>query len=489
MKTRILYSASATAVLSSALVIVSAVLGKEGQAARPPAAYTRVEVYVTARDTGDRLTPHEPLSFEALSQPVESDPTIMLDSTKTFQVMEGFGGALTDAAAETYYRLPEKSRHEILNAYFNSETGIGYSLCRTQINSCDFSCSSYAYDDVPGDTRLEHFSVDHDRKFRIPFIKEALAASRNGFKLFASPWSPPAWMKTNNDMLHGGALRPEFRQAWADYFVRFIQAYKDEGIGIWGVTVQNEPMAVQTWESCVFSGLDERNFVRDYMGPTFQRAGLSGIKIIIWDHNRGIMYQRAKAVYDDRQAAKYVWGLGFHWYIGDHFDNVRLVHDAWPDKKLIFTEGTPASFNSAKLAEWQWGEIYARSMMKDLNNWAAGWVDWNVLLDQQGGPNHVGNFCVAPVIGNTSTGAITYMNSYYYIGHFSKFVRPGARRIICSSNLDDLLATAFLNPDATIAAIVMNPEDQPRQLRVWIDGKAALTTSPAHSIMTLVLKP
>jgi len=476
--------ASRTMVVLAGCVVVMSV-----SCALARTSYKRVDVYTTARDTNDRLTPHNPLTFQFLPQPDESHPAIMLDPSKTFQVIEGFGGALTDAAAETYYRMPEKSRREILNAYFNPETGIGYSLCRTHINSCDFSSEGYAYADVPGDTNLEHFSIEHDRQFRIPFIKEALAVSGNGFKLFASPWSPPAWMKTNNDMLHGGVLRPECRQTWADYFVRFIRAYEKEGIPIWGVTVQNEPMAVQRWESCIFSASDERDFVRDYLGPTFERSGLSKAAIIIWDHNRGIMYQRAKTVYDDGRASKYVWGMAFHWYVGDHFDNVRLVHDAYPDKKLLFTEGTPGSFDGERLADWQWGETYARSMFNDLNNWAVGWVDWNVILNERGGPNHTGNYCMATVIADTATGTITYTNSYYYIGHFSKFIRPGARRIVCSSNLDDFLATAFLNPDETVAVVVMNPKDRPVKFRVWIDGKAAAATSPARSIMTLVLKP
>ncbi len=456
---------------------------------RAQTSYRQVDVYVTARDTGDRLTRHDPLKLDPLPQPEESIPTVILDASKTFQVIEGFGGALTDAAAETYHKLPEKARREVLNAYFNRSGGIGYSLCRTHINSCDFSSASYSYDDVPGDTKLERFSIDHDRRFRIPLIKEALALSRNGFRVFASPWSPPAWMKTNNDMLHGGSLRPDCQQAWADYFVRFIHAYGDAGIPIWGVTVQNEPMAVQTWESCIYTGEQERDFVRDYLGPTFGRSGLSRIAIIVWDHNRGIMYQRAKAVYDDLEASRYVWGLGFHWYVGDHFDNVRLVHDAYPGKKLIFTEGTPASFDSSRLADWQWGEVYARSMIHDLNNWAVGWVDWNILLDERGGPNHVGNFCLAPLIGDTNTGTVTYLNSYYYIGHFSKFIRPGARRIICSSNHDDFLATAFRNTDGTIAAVVMNTSERAEDVRIWLEGKVAATKSPARSIMTLILKP
>ena len=478
------------------IVLAFSILGSSShmvcaEVANPPASTPdkRVEVYLTARDTKDRLTPHNPLVFEPLPQPDESSPAILLDASKTFQVIEGFGGALTDAAAETYSKLPEKIRHEILNAYFNPGIGIGYSLCRTHINSCDFSSSSYAYDDVAGDTKLEHFSIAHDRQFRIPLIKDALAVSRNSFKIFASPWSPPAWMKTNNDMLHGGSLKPEYRQAWADYFVRFARAYKNEGISLWGITVQNEPMATQTWESCIYTAADERDFVRDYLGPAFARSGLPALKIIVWDHNRGIMYQRAKVVYDDSKASKYVWGMGFHWYVGDHFDNVRWVHDAYPAKQLLFTEGTPEGFDPLKLGDWQWGETYARSIINDLNNWACGWVDWNILLDERGGPNHVGNFCLAPLIGDTRAGTLTFTNSYYYIGHFSKFIRPGARRIICSSNSDDFLATAFLNPDGTIAAVVMNSHDRSLEFRVWIDGHAACATSPARSILTLVLRP
>jgi glucosylceramidase len=485
-------SKSAVAFFAVGFAILLAHLDKErGIVAQPgvPASYKRVEVYLTARDTKDRLTRHDSLAFESLPQPDESNPVILLDASKTFQVIEGFGGALTDAAAETYSKLPEKVRHEFLNAYFSPETGIGYSLCRTHINSCDFSSASYAYDSVAGDTKLAHFSIEHDRQFRIPLIKQALAVSRNGFKVFASPWSPPAWMKTNNDMLHGGVLKPESRQTWADYFVRFIRAYKDEGIPIWGVTIQNEPMATLTWESCIFTAADERDFVREYLGPTFKRSGLPNVKIIIWDHNRGIMYQRAKVVFDDPEASKYVWGTGFHWYVGDHFDNVRWVHDAYPDKQLLFTEGTPEGFDTQKLADWQWGETYARSIISDLNNWACGWVDWNILLDERGGPNHVGNFCLAPIIGDTKSGTLTYVNSFYYIGHFSKFIRPGARRIICSSNSDDLLSTAFLNSNGTIAVVVINARDRAMEFRVWIDGKAAVTTSPARSILTLVLKP
>lgn len=448
--------------------------------------WSKAEVYVTAKATNDRITKKEPLTFLPLEQPDEHTPTIILDKDKTFQTLVGIGGALTDASAETFYKLPAQQQQEILTAFFDKEKGIGFTLCRTNIHSCDFSSASYTYAEVPGDTNLKHFRIAPDLKYKIPFIKAAFARAGSEFKLFASPWSPPAWMKTNNDMLHGGKLRPEYNQTWANYFVRFVQEFEKAGVPVWGLSVQNEPMAVQTWESCIFTAMEERDFVKYHLGPALERAGLSRLKLMIWDHNRGIMYQRAKVVYDDPVASKYVWGTGFHWYVGDHFDNVRLVHDAYPDKELVFTEGTEANFDANKIKDWQWGEFFGKSIIMDLNNWASGWVAWNVILDERGGPNHVGNFCMAPIICNTKTGELTYMNSFYYLGHFSRFLRPGAKRIICSSNHDDLLATAFLNPDGKIAVVVMNQTEKEIEFHTWIENQAVKTNSPAHSIVTLV---
>jgi glucosylceramidase len=293
-------------------------------------------------------------------------------------------------------------------------------------------------------------------------------------------------MKDNNDMLHGGKLKPEFRAAWANYFAKFIQAYQDADVPIWGVTVQNEPMAVQIWESCIFSAADERDFVRDHLGPTFARAGLGDKKIIIWDHNRLLLYQRASGVLDDPAAAKYVWGVGFHWYVNDSFANVARVREAYPNVNLLFTEGCNYPFDFTKLNDWSYGETYGRSMVNDFNNGAVGWTDWNIVLDETGGPNHVKNFCLAPVHADTRTGELHYTNSFYYIGHFSKFIRPGAKRIISSSMHDDLLTTAFQNPDGSLAVVILNCSAKSLPFKLWIDGQAADASSPAHSIVTLV---
>ncbi|MEI6062715.1 MAG: glycoside hydrolase family 30 protein [Bacteroidota bacterium] len=452
----------------------------------------KVVVYTTAEKTNLRISVSDTVQFVDFGQPKETQPCVFVDPTKTFQTLVGIGGALTDASAETFAKLPKDKQQEILEQYYSVDKGIGYTLARTNIHSCDFSSGSYTYVSDK-DASLNSFSVAHDMEYRIPFIRQAIAAAGGKLTLFASPWSPPSWMKSNKDMLHGGKLLPAFYQSWADYYVKFIYAYQAEGIPIWGLTVQNEPMATQTWESCLYTGEEERDFIKNFLGPTLARAEMSDKKLIAWDHNRDLMYQRASTVLDDPEAAKYVWGIGFHWYEdwtggGKLFDNVQRVHEAYPNTNLIFTEGCAESFKLEKINDWKWGETYGRSMINDFNNGTVAWTDWNVLLDERGGPNHVGNFCFAPVHADTKTGQIFYLSSFYYIGHFSKFIRPGAKRITSAVSRGQLLSTAFVNPDGKIAVVVMNQSGDTIPYRLWIAGQAAEVTSLPHSIQTLVVE-
>jgi glucosylceramidase len=449
-----------------------------------------VTVYTTAEKTNYRLSQTDTLAFKRMGQPLETQICVFVDPAKRAQTILGIGGALTDASAETFAKIPPAKQQEVIDAYYNPTKGIRYSLGRTNIHSCDFSSASYTYV-TEGDKELKSFSVDHDKRYRIPFIKRAIAATGRGLTVYGSPWSPPAFMKTNNDMLHGGKLKPEFYQSWANYYTKFIKAYEAEGIPIWGITIQNEPMATQTWESCIYSAEDERDFLKNYLGPTMRRAGLLEKKILGWDHNRDLIYQRVSTLLGDPEAARYLWGIAFHWYepwSGGQmmFDNVKLVHETFPDKPLLFTEGTPASYDAARIHDWSLGEQYGYSMINDFNSGAVGWTDWNVLLDDEGGPNHVGNFCFAPIHADTKTGELTYINSYYYIGHFSKFIRPAARKIACSPSRSALLATAFVNPDRTVSTVVMNKTDQKIPYFLWVDGNAAEVSSLPHSIQTLV---
>jgi len=449
---------TSAATLSSALPAVADDAHRSAQ--QPAATGKSVTIYTTAADTEHRIAQTGSSTFQDFGQPLETQICVFVDPAKTFQTHIGIGGALTDAAAETLAKLPAAKQEEVIRAYYDPQQGIGYTLGRTSIHSCDFSSASYA--------------------------------AGGKLTLFASPWSPPAFMKSNGDMLHGGKLKPEFYQAWANYYVKFIKAYEQAGIPIWGITVQNEPMATQTWESCIYSAEEERDFVKKYLGPTTKKAGLGNKKIIAWDHNRDLMYQRATTILGDRDAAKYIWGIGFHWYESwaggePMFNNVRRVHESFPDKSLLFTEATHGPFDMAKVRDWKWGEEYARAIIHDFNNGTVGWTDWNILLDETGGPNHVQNFCYAPVIADMRSGDLIYMNSFYYLGHFSKFIRPGARRIECSPSRSALEATAFTNPDGKTAVVVLNCTEKEVPYYLWIAGKAAEVKSLPHSIQTLVI--
>ncbi|MEO7211435.1 glycoside hydrolase family 30 protein [Mucilaginibacter sp.] len=467
-----------------------------GQSAKPKMLYSAnnktVKVYVTEKGSDKRLAPAGTLTFTDSPQPPETETLVFVDPTKTFQTMLGIGGALTDAVAETFYKLPKEKQREFLAAYYDKNIGIGYTLARTNIQSCDFSSGSYSYVSN-SDKALSSFDIGHDKKYRIPFIKEATKAAGGKLTMFVSPWSPPAFMKDNNDVLHGGKLKAEYAQSWASFYVKFIKAYEKEGIPVWGLSVQNEPMATQTWESCKYTAEEERDFVKNYLGPILVKGGMAAKKLIVWDHNRDLLYQRASTILEDPAAAKYIWGIGFHWYetwtgAGQNFENTRLTHAAFPGKNLIFTEGCVEKFDFNRLGDWALGERYGLSMMNDFNAGTVGWTDWNILLDEKGGPNHVGNFCFAPVHADTRTGELIYTNSYYYMGHFSKFIHPGAKRIASAASRDKLLTTAYVNTDGKLAVVVMNRTDEKIEYSLWIKGKAAKTSAEPHSIATLIVQ-
>lgn len=449
-----------------------------------------VTVYTTAESTNLRLSKTESLTFSELAQPTERQTCVFVNPDKKFQSFLGIGGAITDASAEVFAKLSNEKQQEFLKAYYNKESGIGYTLMRTTIHSSDFASGSYTYINE-GDVALKTFTIEHDRQFKIPLIKKATAAAGGKITLYASPWSPPAFMKSNKNMLKGGTLLPEYFQPWANYFTKFVKAYEKEGMPIWGISLQNEPMAVQTWESCIFTAEAERDFLKNYLGPTMKKEGLGDKKIIVWDHNRDLMLQRANVIFSDPEAAKYAWGMGFHWYEtwaggNQMFENVGKVHEAYPDKNLMFTEGCIEKFDAKKYQLWDNGERYGSSMIHDFNNGTVGWTDWNILLDENGGPNHVGNFCFAPIHADSKTGELIYTPSYYYIGHFSKFIQPEAKRVSTAVSRSSLLSTSFLNKDGKMVTVVMNQSDASVVYNLCVGTQATQITILPNSIQTLV---
>jgi glucosylceramidase len=445
--------------------------------------WMEIKMIQTAKNTGERFTDKGNLT--CTTETDEQAIILKLDPEQTFQRFMGFGGAFTEAAAYTLAQISEADRARVIDSYFNPETGLNYSLGRTHIHSCDFALENYTYVEE-NDTELKSFSIERERKYVLPLIKDAVQTRGEELTILSSPWSPPAWMKTNNEMNNGGKLKPEFYHTWALYYTKYIKAMEQEGIPIWGITVQNEPEATQVWDSCRYTAEEERDFVKNHLGPIMVQEGLQDKKIIIWDHNRDVAYERAKTILSDSDASKYIWGTGLHWYVSEEFENLSKIHDDFPDKHLIFTEGCIEG--GVKLGAWHTGERYARNIMGDINNWLEGWIDWNIVLNEQGGPNHVGNYCDAPIIVDTKTGEIHYNSSYYYIGHFSKYIKPNATRIAHDLHHETLKAVSFQNEDDSIVVVVMNEEDKSETITISLEGKVTTDVLPEHSITTYIIK-
>lgn len=443
----------------------------------------KIKIIKTVKDTNYKLSVvrEEEIGIDI---DIKNSKFIEINENIEFQEIEGFGGAFTESSAYNFLNMSKEKREEIVKAYF-SEEGNKYNLCRTHMNSCDFALGNYSCCEKEGDYELKTFNIERDKKYIIPLIKEALKYQPD-MKIFFSPWSPPAWMKTNGEMNNGGMLKEECRDAWAKHYVKFIEAYEMENIKFWGLSVQNEPMAVQVWDSCIYTHEEERDFVRDHLGPTLHKAGRQDVKVIVWDHNRDLAYDRAKTILEDKECNKYVWGTGFHWYSGDQFENLLKINEEFPDKKLIFTEGCQEG--GAKPGSWAVGERYGHHIIGDLNSFTVAWVDWNIILDTKGGPNHVGNLCDAPILLDTEKDEIIYQSSYYYLGHFSRYIKEGAKRIEWIKNKEnDLQVTSFKNPNGEIVVIVMNSKDEENNFALkYKDTSTNLNIEP-HSIATIIL--
>ncbi len=404
-----------------------------------------------------------------------------------YQTVTGFGGAFTEAAGWAYAQLDANGQKALTDAYFGAD-GIGYSLGRVAINSCDFALGNYAYVTDENDAALAGFDLSRDRQYVLPLIHAAQAVSRRPLRFLASPWSPPAFMKTNGEMNHGGKLKPEYARRWAEYMARFVREYQNEGVPIGYLTVQNEPEATQTWDSCRYTAEEEAAFVRDHLGPVLREQGLAGrVKLLVWDHNKEELYNRARTILSDEQAAAFVDGIAFHWYTGDHFDAIRMVAERWQDKELLFTEGCVEYSRFADTGEIAKAEMYAHDMLGDLVHGAGGFIDWNLLLDDRGGPNHVGNFCAAPIMLD-GHGGLEQRLSYYYIGQFSKFIQPGAVRVATTRAGDTAEVLGCVNPDGSRVLVMLNKTDRGTEYALLDDQSRHAKNGwlAPHSITTLV---
>ncbi len=405
----------------------------------------------------------------------------------TYQTVMGFGGAFTEAAAYCYAALSPEEKERLLRAYF-SEDGLGYRICRTHINSCDFALDRYVYVE-DGDTELKTFSIQRDAKYIIPFIKDAMRYTGEGMTLFASPWTAPHWMKTNGSMIAGGKVKPEYRDVWANYYCKYIRAFEEQGITISAITVQNEPKAIQTWESLEYTGEEEGLFIRDHLYPALKANGLSHIKILVWDHNKERVYDRARDIFSVPGVRELVWGIGFHWYSGSHYDALDVTHTAFPEKVLWETEYCKVldpkyenfGFDDNPLS---YGEELHGNFMHGMQ----ASVDWNLMLDYKGGPYHDRQSgCKAPVMVDTEKGCFVYSDIYFNLWHFAHFIKVGAVRVGSSSFDKDVLFSAYQNPDGQLVAVAINQGKAAVSARIRLGKETAPVALPPKSISTFVV--
>ena len=415
----------------------------------------------------------------------------------TYQQLLGIGGAFTESSAYNYSLLTDEQKKAFMEAHFGAD-GLAYNFGRTHIASCDFSLDIYAHVE-DGDTDLSTFSLERDRKYIIPFLKDAQKYAGEPIMLFASPWSPPGWMKDNGSALQGGCVKEEFKALWAECYCRYIREMEKEGIEIFAISVQNEPKAVQTWESCSYTAQQEADFIEQHLAPALDKYGLSHIKIIIWDHNKERVYDRARDTLRSPAVNKRVWAVGHHWYSGDHFEGLRLVHEQL-GKALISSEICSVIDEDV----YEAAERYGIELCEDFNNYTAAFCDWNMLLDENGGPYHNRNKppkktadgrifenkakgCYAPVLYNTQTRQLEFTPIYHYIKHFSKYIRRGAVRVATTNHDRRMVSVAFRNPDGSLVLVVINPTDEKLPAVIRLGNTCTGASMEPHSIITVVI--
>lgn len=397
-----------------------------------------------------------------------------------FETFEGFGGAITDSAAYVYSLMNESQKKELIKNYF-SKAEMGYRMTRIHMDSCDFSVEMYEAMSNPDDKELKSFSFDRTLKYIIPMLEDAKKEYGDDLKIMLSPWSPPAFMKDNGSRTKGGKLKKEYREFWANYICRYIKEFKDRGYVVNRISVQNEPKAVQSWDSCIYTAEEEKIFLRDFLYPVMQKNGYEDIEIFIWDHNKERVFERACAVIDE-STKDIVKGIAFHWYSGDHFEALDLVRKTFPDKKLMISESCIEYSKFGAGEDLKNAQRLAHEIIGDLNHGMSGFYDWNLLLDENGGPNHVGNFCHAPFLFNKNKNELQKQLIAYYFYHFSHYIKEGARRIAFSKYREDIDMTAFENPDKSIVFIALNKTDHDIKVHIRKGEDILILTLKANSI-------
>lgn len=398
----------------------------------------------------------------------------------TYETFEGFGGAITEAAGYVYHLMNEEQKKQVIDTYFSPEQ-MNYRIVRVHMDSCDFSLGMYEAMSDPEDRELKSFSFERTEKYILPMLEDAQKAAGGNLKLMLTPWSPPAFMKTNGSRIHGGRLKPEYRGLWADYICRYVKEFEDRGFKVQRISVQNEAKAVQTWDSCLFTAEEEKEFLRDFLYPALQRHGYQDVEIFIWDHNKERIYERVRDTVDEETKAM-ITGAAFHWYSGDHFEGLDLVREKYPDLKLIMSESCLEYrlYNEENIDHVT--NKLCHEIIGDLNHGMCAFYDWNLLLDEKGGPNHVNNYCHAPFLYDTVNQKLMPQKTQEQYYMFSHYIVPGSVRVASTKYTEQIDEVAYRTPEGYYVVILLNKSKEFLPVNLRIQGKVGSFLLPAESL-------
>lgn len=423
----------------------------------------------------------ENLQFSTITEVLKNN-IISLDISKTFQSFLGFGGAFTESTGYALSTISDYNYNKIMDEYF-SKNGLNYSFGRLPIGSCDFSLKSYSYsykDD------LSDFSIEKDLKYIVPSIKAA--QQRNQYiKFIASPWSPPAFMKNNKKLKKGGKLLDRYKDVWSNYLIKYVEAYNSLGINIDYMTIQNEPDASQSWESCTYTAEEEADLLNNHLFPLFDKYGLN-TKFLIWDHNKDCIYERVIDSFVKYGTLNTSCGVAFHWYAGSFFDKINELNKLFPDKLLIHTEGCTGYSKFKPKDELFNAEMYGNEIIGDLNSGTNAFIDWNLVLEYNGGPNHKRNYCNSPIMINKKHTDYIKTPAFYYIAHFSKYINPNSKRISLDISSKNILGTSFINPDNSIVVVLLNKNDFNIEFNLKYKNSFFHDNLDSHAIVTFIIR-
>ena len=444
----------------------------------------KLEYFMTTFEGQKEEKYKEQLSF--VPDNGEENQLLNLYPQVQYQRFEGFGGALTESAGYIYSLMNANQQKELLSEYFSKDT-MNYRIVRIPIDSCDFSLGHYEAVSQAQDTSFETFQLARVEKSILPLLDAAEKQYGEALEIMLTPWSPPAFMKTTGERNQGGKLEKEYYKLWADYICKYIKEYQKRGYKVTRMSLQNEPKAKQTWDSCEYSDQEEKEFLKDYMWPALKEQGLSEIEIFIWDHNKERAFERACAIIDE-DTNSMVAGIAFHWYSGDHFEALRMITEKFPDKKLILSEACIEYSRFSQEDYLKNAQKYAHDIIGNLNNGMHAFYDWNIVLDEKGGPNHVGNFCDAPYLYDINKQELIRKNTVAYLWHFSHFIKKNAVRIGYSKFSENLEVTAFKNEDDSIVVVILNQTKDEISMYLRLENEYVPIVIKPSAIATAVIK-